>query len=691
MAHLNDAVKSYLRSSQKFCFHDQWLEDCIDWAKESFGEQASSARGLQDLVREQWLLGDLRDISPGCLPAWLPQSQVGVLSGTYALQVNQAVDVGASAYSQLEKLKGKEIIEEEQNDNKPSKKGWEEKPKASRLLMLELTDGIHTVRGMEHHPIPCLSTAISPGCKISISGTVRVRQGTLLLQGSNVSVLGGQVDGLEEEREQKRVLAGILGLDPAQQQQQQQQNASNALQRQGAASSSTAQSSTAQPSHGIGQSATNQSSTRGSGVGDEDIDAEDMEVLEQQIAEELDQITARGSSSSSARDHDTSRAVTARASSHGPSTSGAARNSTALDRQGARSVGQSTASAPLPLADRLRHPKAAVVSSAQSTISSSSNSRRTAYNHDTAVASLDDEEAELALAMAAEADFAANQPSPQRALSSTTRSRLTATAAGVKRESPASHQQRKAVSASASTTLGQSPWATPESSSVSRKVPSPITSKVVKTEALASSLSSSSTGASKHTTTPSRPSTALSTSSSGLKRFSKSGMSTSTPAAKRPCTSVSPMDEHPFIYLKTINDNLPMFANKSVWVKAFLGTLTSKLRNTDGWCVRAILNDGSSTMEVEFGNEILVKLIGFTTVEQKALYAQAKQMKSPAIKSRVLEGIQRCQRVLASLSCFLEISIALEREYPLVTQMREASSRDAEILLDNIRARLPNM
>eukprot|EP00117_Sycon_ciliatum_P009527 scpid89736/ scgid2828/ RecQ-mediated genome instability protein 1; BLM-associated protein of 75 kDa; FAAP75 len=166
MAHLNDAVKSYLRSSQKFCFHDQWLEDCIDWAKESFGEQASSARGLQDLVREQWLLGDLRDISPGCLPAWLPQSQVGVLSGTYALQVNQAVDVGASAYSQLEKLKGKEIIEEEQNDNKPSKKGWEEKPKASRLLMLELTDGIHTVRGMEHHPIPCLSTAISPGCKV---------------------------------------------------------------------------------------------------------------------------------------------------------------------------------------------------------------------------------------------------------------------------------------------------------------------------------------------------------------------------------------------------------------------------------------------------------------------------------------------------------------------------------------------
>ena len=335
-------------------------------------------------------------------------------------------------------------------------------------------------------------------------------------------------------------LPNFRGLDPAQQQQQQQQNASNALQRQGAASSSTAQSSTAQPSHGIGQSATNQSSTRGSGVGDEDIDAEDMEVLEQQIAEELDQITAR--SSSSARDHDTSRAVTARASSHGPSTSGAARNSTALDRQGARSVGQSTASAPLPLADRLRHPKAAVVSSAQSTISSSSNSRRTAYNHDTAVASLDDEEAELALAMAAEADFAANQPSPQRALSSTTRSRLTATAAGVKRESPASHQQRKAVSANASTTLGQSPWATPESSSVSRKVPSPITSKVVKTEALASSLSSSSTGASKHTTTPSRPSTALSTSSSGLKRFSESGMSTSTPAAKRPCTSVSPSE-----------------------------------------------------------------------------------------------------------------------------------------------------
>ena len=36
--------------------------------------------------------------------------------------MNHAVDVGVSAYSQLEKLKGKEVIEEEQNQDKGSKK-----------------------------------------------------------------------------------------------------------------------------------------------------------------------------------------------------------------------------------------------------------------------------------------------------------------------------------------------------------------------------------------------------------------------------------------------------------------------------------------------------------------------------------------------------------------------------------------
>lgn len=43
---------------------------------------------------------------------------------------------------------------------------WEQKP--SRMLMMKLTDGLHTVQGMEYRPIACLSPQVPPGSKVVI-------------------------------------------------------------------------------------------------------------------------------------------------------------------------------------------------------------------------------------------------------------------------------------------------------------------------------------------------------------------------------------------------------------------------------------------------------------------------------------------------------------------------------------------
>lgn len=49
---------------------------------------------LCTLVKSQWLLADLQDISPGCLPPNLNTQVKTTLHGTFALQMNYMIDIG---------------------------------------------------------------------------------------------------------------------------------------------------------------------------------------------------------------------------------------------------------------------------------------------------------------------------------------------------------------------------------------------------------------------------------------------------------------------------------------------------------------------------------------------------------------------------------------------------------------------
>ncbi|XP_013371471.1 PREDICTED: recQ-mediated genome instability protein 1 [Chinchilla lanigera] len=187
-----------------------WLEACINWILEENNNVSMSQAQMNKQVFEQWLLTDLRDLEHPLLPDDILEVPKGELNGFYALQINSLVDVSQPAYSQIEQLRGKNttndlVTAETQVTPKP----WEVKP--SRMLMLQLTDGVVQIQGMEYQSIPALHSDLPPGTKILICGNISFRLGVLLLKPENVKVLGGEVDALLGEYAQEKVLARLIG------------------------------------------------------------------------------------------------------------------------------------------------------------------------------------------------------------------------------------------------------------------------------------------------------------------------------------------------------------------------------------------------------------------------------------------------------------------------------------------------
>ncbi|KAL1783920.1 recQ-mediated genome instability protein 1 [Sigmodon hispidus] len=192
-----------------------WLEACVNWIQEENNNANLSQAQVNKQVLEQWLLTDLRDLEHPLLPDNILEIPKGQLDGFYALQINSLVDVSQPAYSQIQKLRGKNTTNDLVSaETQITPKPWEAKP--SRMLMLQLTDGVMQIQGMEYQPIPTLHSGLPPGTKILVHGCISFRLGVLLLKPENVKVLGGEVDGLSEEYAQEKVLGRLIGeLQPA--------------------------------------------------------------------------------------------------------------------------------------------------------------------------------------------------------------------------------------------------------------------------------------------------------------------------------------------------------------------------------------------------------------------------------------------------------------------------------------------
>ncbi|NXE88047.1 RMI1 protein, partial [Menura novaehollandiae] len=203
-------VETWLSSTWHVKVPLTWLEACINWIQEENSGSNLSQAQINKQVFEQWLLTDLRDLEYPILPNCILDTPKGELSGFYSIQIDSVVDVSQPAYSQLQKLRGKSTVNEEVTASTQTfQKPWEAKP--TRMLMLQLTDGIHQIQGMEYQPVPVLCSNLPPGTKITVQGNIAYRLGVLLLKPENVKLLGGEVDALLEDYSQERVLARLIG------------------------------------------------------------------------------------------------------------------------------------------------------------------------------------------------------------------------------------------------------------------------------------------------------------------------------------------------------------------------------------------------------------------------------------------------------------------------------------------------
>lgn len=192
---------------------NEWLQQCIAYFKTE--NPRCSQTELQEFVCQQWLLADLRVIQSRCFPPNCGEDEMlTLLTGKYSVQVNWVRDIGKSSYSQLRNIKDDQSrhneIDIEEPEEPPEEKNFQ--PVAAQMLMLEMTDGITTLKGMEYRPIKKFTVPILPGTKMIITGPVECRRGVLLLQEENITILGGEVDSLLDVNSPINVLARSLNL-----------------------------------------------------------------------------------------------------------------------------------------------------------------------------------------------------------------------------------------------------------------------------------------------------------------------------------------------------------------------------------------------------------------------------------------------------------------------------------------------
>ncbi|XP_063769864.1 recQ-mediated genome instability protein 1 [Pseudophryne corroboree] len=123
----------------------------------------------------------------------------------------------------------------------------------------------------------------------------------------------------------------------------------------------------------------------------------------------------------------------------------------------------------------------------------------------------------------------------------------------------------------------------------------------------------------------------------------------------------------PFTYLSAV------FSNKSdtikyVKLKSFIVTLNGNLTSSSGfWCIKAKISDGTGYMDVEFSNDVLTKLIGFSVPEMKIL------KRDPSQQNKLMTGLQKCQRELTDFCGLMSISYNLKTSEASVLALQDVN------------------
>nr|XP_032832939.1 tudor domain-containing protein 3-like isoform X2 [Petromyzon marinus] len=133
-----------------------------------------------DAIVKAALNGDLRSIGDKFLPEEITRGKVDKLQGPLVLQVVKVRNVAAPR--EQESCQG-----------------------APRMLRLQLTDGHITCPAIEFRALSAIGLNTPPGSKVCLNGSIQVVNGFMLLEESNVRLLGGVVEHLVEKWQLQQV------------------------------------------------------------------------------------------------------------------------------------------------------------------------------------------------------------------------------------------------------------------------------------------------------------------------------------------------------------------------------------------------------------------------------------------------------------------------------------------------------
>ncbi|XP_061585262.1 recQ-mediated genome instability protein 1 [Cololabis saira] len=695
-----NATQAWLRSTWHIQVPFTWLEACVEWLQEEAGGAARlSQQQINQQVLDQWLLTDLRDLDYPVLPEGLAQAQKTELSGIFCVQVDSMLNVSQPAYGQLQKCRGTDCTNDEVSAvTQATQRPWE--AKSTRMLLLQVTDGVQSLEAMEYQSIPALSSELRPGAKLQLQGQIVCRLGVLLLWPSNVKILGGEVEDLVERNNQGRVLCRTLGLPEEQQQ--------------------VGDEAPSQPQHG------NQE------MEDEELDdAELIASLEAQgEAEMVSSAVDSGygtmqetyTPSSSVRSHLSSRSDTSNSSQRGslPQTNRAGSvqghhnsgNEEEPDlvevlpidvvRQDIHDHNMADQDFPdedfddLPL-DEL---DGLIFQEGENVTVDSDSGHRGTHNNNRITQNLHNivkgdkpQTAQLKLCNsgasverfgssssrsgAQKRDYQGGIRGVSATLTATSKSSLSSAILEPSRElqyttndeSSFLAEDMDCVSSEVEASGGQTETAGGMAQFVVEKGPGKCRdSATSKIETLDSSY---------RFITNSSKSTPATTSTTCVDRVS-SEQDPQSDSTVPPVTLTSP----PFSYLCLLEELVSKPHTSEIRVKAFIVTLLGKLGSNNGvWSVSATISDGTGYLDVELSNEVLMNLLGFSVAQKGAM------KRDPARRAELQAGMRRCQEELVDMCCIMTVVVEPGGRKAVVAKADPVNERVLQELEQRVKER----
>ncbi|NXK47593.1 RMI1 protein, partial [Chauna torquata] len=611
-------VETWLSSTWHVKVPPTWLEACINWIQEENSGSNLSQAQINRQVFEQWLLTDLRDLEYPVLPGCILDTPKGELSGFYSIQIDSLVDVSQPAYSQLQKIRGKSTVNEEVTANTPAfQKPWEAKP--TRMLMLQLTDGIHQIQGMEYQPVSVLHSNLPPGTKITIHGNIAYRLGVLLLKPENVKVLGGEVDALLDEYSQERVLARLIG------------EAENP-------------NSVGQPGH-------------------EQIVLSPVNELDQTLGPSDEELLAGlDENNEYILDNETSlESGYCSRSNNFSTTSGllTARNENILQQESVNSLPHSDEQTPVEYVDGFLNDFP--------------------LEDDILLEEEIQRELEEVLPVVMNRNVDLTTERIPRTCRSSCDSFLNGTSEkdeGHEREKPAeTTSKQKTFGRTVSAGDGNSTSGFSQRNSVHQPCGSAVFSLENPPEERQNDIGLDESRRKSHHTSDSRQ---LNTDPVYFSKTDPEADQQKRDMQTFPCRAVEAhdldLDSPPFTYISLL------LARKTeavtiVKVKCFIVTLTGNLTSSNGsWGIKAKISDGSAYLEVDFADDILRSLIGFSVLEMNML------RKDPALHPKLKDGLMKCQKRLIDLCCLMTIEFNPFQSKATVLVLQDADAKHLEQL-----------